>query len=100
MAIGRALVWSSRNRVLQQRLSIVADTITILNVRIRELERLRDQLEKARLAARRSSRNRSSEQNHLSRQTTEAPLSDTSSARVEPHLARRGCRPRNQLELR
>jgi prefoldin subunit 5 len=58
-AIGRALVWSSRIRVLQQRLSSVADTITILNVRIRELERLRDQVEKARLAARRSSRNRS-----------------------------------------
>jgi ribosomal protein L11 methyltransferase PrmA/IstB-like ATP binding protein len=40
----KCAAWSSRNRVLQQRLSSGADTITILNVRIRELERRRDRV--------------------------------------------------------
>jgi hypothetical protein len=33
--------------IFQQRVSVVTDTITSLNIRIRELERLRDQVSKA-----------------------------------------------------
>jgi hypothetical protein len=39
---------------LQQRYAVVTDTITSLNLRIRELERLRDQVKKAERSTRRS----------------------------------------------
>jgi len=38
----------------QKRLSVVTDAITSLNIRIGELQRLRDQVKKAQLSARRS----------------------------------------------
>jgi len=38
----------------QKRLSVVTDTITSLNIRISELQRLRDQVKKAQLSARRA----------------------------------------------
>jgi hypothetical protein len=37
--------------IFEQRLSVVSDTITSLNIRIRELERLRDEVKKAQLSA-------------------------------------------------
>jgi hypothetical protein len=39
--------------IFQERLLVVTDTITSLDIRIRELERLRDQNKKAQLSARR-----------------------------------------------
>jgi hypothetical protein len=47
-------VWVPHMSIFQQRLSVVSDTITNLNIRIRELEQLRNQVKKAQLSARRS----------------------------------------------
>jgi hypothetical protein len=40
--------------VFQRRLSVITDTVTSLNIRMRELERLRDQVKRAQLLARKS----------------------------------------------
>jgi hypothetical protein len=50
----RGQVWVPHRSIFEQRLSVVNDTIASLNIRIRELERLRDQVKKAQLSARRS----------------------------------------------
>jgi hypothetical protein len=50
-----ALVWGSQMSTLHQRhLPVVTDTITYLNAQIRELNRLRGQVRKAELSARRA----------------------------------------------
>jgi hypothetical protein len=51
---GSGSMWGSQMSIRQQRFSVVTDTIANLNARIRELERLRDQVRKAQLSARRS----------------------------------------------
>ena len=49
-----AVGMGSQMGIFQQRLLVVTHTIPSLNIRIHELERLRDQVEKAQLSARRS----------------------------------------------
>lgn len=43
-----------RNLLGMDRISVITDTINSLNIRMRELERLRDQVKKAEKSARRS----------------------------------------------